>query len=321
MGCSDTLQDAQPLYKDTLNKSVKLLCNGYNCPGKYIIEHLNTTTQQYEVIQEGTHHTTVTAPGIYRCWKNCDDDDDDQSPYCYLRVEVILTNLTLMMHFPPAPLNNNYTGSCTASGNPVPQVHVTLGGHNEHCHYTTSVNDTDRYTRTVSLSIKPVTTECRGAVVKCQTKDTEKTMTLNVTGEMTIPNTTDEWTPPYQEDLADIDDEDDFGDGSDHHDNNTVILENNVDDLDEGNSGVDHNKDDPNNEADLDKGNDDLNFNQDPGEDVDDNDNSAIVDNDQDHSQDDTNNTNDRGSGTSSNSSSKLFSFFVTVLWLIIYLV
>ena len=92
------------------------------------------------------------------------------------------------MHFPPASLNNNYAGSCTASGNPVPLVNVVLD-QSEHCHYTTSAVITDRYTRKLTINIQLVTTECKGAVVRCQANGAKKIMRLNITGETITPNT------------------------------------------------------------------------------------------------------------------------------------
>jgi len=95
----------------------------------------------------------------------------------------------LTMHFPPAFLNSNYYGSCIASGDPVSLVHATLD-HVEHCHYTTSVVDTDQYTRKITINIQPVTIKCRGAMVKCQANSVQKILRLNVTGEIIATNTT-----------------------------------------------------------------------------------------------------------------------------------
>ena len=91
-----------------------------------MIEHLNTTTQQYEVIQEGTHHTAVTTPGIERIVM-----------MMMIRHHIVIGNgLTIYVDFIiinifsdpnqcdiddalPTSSSQHYTGSCSTSGDSV----------------------------------------------------------------------------------------------------------------------------------------------------------------------------------------------------------
>ena len=86
---------------------------------------------------------------------------------------------TIEVNFPPVTLNDNYVGTCTASGNPVPLVHVTLN--TEECPYTTSYTNTSQYTGQLVITIPQVTSQCGDVVVYCSAGEVVEMITLNVT--------------------------------------------------------------------------------------------------------------------------------------------
>ena len=97
------------------------------------------------------------------------------------------TPVDIEMEFPPAELHSSYTGICTATSDPIPpNIQITLD--NEDCHYITEpeIVDTDRHTRIATLTIKPVTRACQGAIVKCQANNAQKIKRLDVTEEIYV---------------------------------------------------------------------------------------------------------------------------------------
>jgi len=80
--------DTDPLHKRT-GELLDFVWSWHSCTGEYVYEHLNKSTNQYEVVQKGSHHFQIRAielddAGSYRCWKRC--NDTEQSPYCYFAV-------------------------------------------------------------------------------------------------------------------------------------------------------------------------------------------------------------------------------------------
>ena len=74
----------------SLGDELEITCPPNYCAGQYIIEHLNHSTSQYELVQQGYHRATVIIAtlhdaGYFRCSKRCNDSKLD-SLYCYLNV-------------------------------------------------------------------------------------------------------------------------------------------------------------------------------------------------------------------------------------------
>jgi len=85
-GCALQPHKADPYYKDKIDESVTLVCRGHPCQGNYTFQQQsNKSVDQYETIAERRHRIKVTSPGMYRCWKNC--NNGQTSPYCYWKVE------------------------------------------------------------------------------------------------------------------------------------------------------------------------------------------------------------------------------------------
>ena len=83
------------------------------------------------------------------------------------------------MSFPPATLdNNNYTGTCSATGNPVPQVDVTINTGD--CPYFINHTNTSQYTAQVAVTIPTVGGQCEGVVVSCHVGQVVEVITLSM---------------------------------------------------------------------------------------------------------------------------------------------
>ena len=93
---------------------------------------------------------------------------------------------TIEMNFPPITKRTNYTGTCTATGNPTPVIEAKLSIPSTDCPYTTSYTNVSMYTGQVVLTIPHVTTKCYNATVycsvKCRSCRTQESLKLNVTG-------------------------------------------------------------------------------------------------------------------------------------------
>ena len=97
-----------------------------------------------------------------------------QIPFFFISV----ISTTIEVNFPPATLNGNYIGTCTACGNPVPLVNATLN--TEKCPYTTSYTNTSQYAGQLVITISQVTSQCGDVVVYCSAGQVVEMITLNV---------------------------------------------------------------------------------------------------------------------------------------------
>jgi len=96
----------------------------------------------------------------------------------FLFVTIVIPT-AIEVNFPPATLNSNYMGTCTASGNPVPRVHATLS--NDDCPHTTSFTNTSQYTGQLVITIPQVTSQCEDVVINCNAGQVVEMIMLNIT--------------------------------------------------------------------------------------------------------------------------------------------
>lgn len=90
--CSLEVKDVQPISVSLGDKLVVVCPPNNPCSGEYVIEHLNHSTSQYEIIQsqiiqQEANRANVTIrklsnAGYFRCSKRCNDGESD-SPHCY----------------------------------------------------------------------------------------------------------------------------------------------------------------------------------------------------------------------------------------------
>ena len=86
---------------------------------------------------------------------------------------------TIEISFPPATFdNNNYTGTCTATGNPAPLVDVTMN--TEDCPYSINHTNTSQYTTQVTITIPQVGGQCEDIVISCHVGQVVEVITLSI---------------------------------------------------------------------------------------------------------------------------------------------
>ena len=92
--------------------------------------------------------------------------------------------------FPPIDKPTDYTGRCTATGFPAPELVARMSS--KGCPYTTSNSMIDMHTGEVAIKIKQVIKMCRNATIYCYLKECDNIDICPPHREMTLHTSTSE---------------------------------------------------------------------------------------------------------------------------------